>query len=84
MYEEFFKYCIDPEELHDKTILELAVDVGCGSGQSTRPLCRYFRHVIGNDVSEQQINSAIAETADTDINKNVSFRAGPGENLSFL
>lgn len=84
MYEEIFKYCTSLAELRDKSRLDLAVDVGCGSGQSTRPLCDYFRHVIGNDVSEEQINSASAQTADTDINKNVDFRAGPGEDLSFL
>ena len=36
----------------------LAVDVGCGSGQSTRPLAPYFKKVIGVDVSEAQIAKA--------------------------
>lgn len=57
---------------------ELAVDVGCGSGQSSVPLCRSFEHVIGYDISECQI-----EHAPKDI-ENLTFRVGPGEDLSFL
>lgn len=57
---------------------ELAVDVGCGNGQSTVPLCKSFKHVIGCDVSEQQIAFAPKD------NPNLKFRVGPGEDLGFL
>lgn len=57
---------------------QLAVDVGCGNGQSTLPLCKVFKQVIGCDVSSQQIASAPTNVA------NLSFRVGPGEDLSFL
>ncbi|XP_022109302.1 putative methyltransferase DDB_G0268948 isoform X2 [Acanthaster planci] len=37
---------------------ELAVDVACGSGQSTRPLAPHFAKVIGTDISEEQLGAA--------------------------
>ncbi|XP_045173877.2 putative methyltransferase DDB_G0268948 [Mercenaria mercenaria] len=57
---------------------ELAVDVGCGNGQSTVPLCKLFKRVIGYDVSEQQISSAPKGIA------NLTFKVGSGEDLGFL
>lgn len=57
---------------------ELAVDVGCGNGQSSVPLCKTFKHVIGYDVSAQQIASSPKNTP------NLTFRVGPGEDLGFL
>ena len=38
--------------------MQIAVDVGCGTGNNTRPLAVYFDHVIGVDVSETQISEA--------------------------
>ena len=55
-----------------------AVDVGCGSGQSTYPLRQHFNKVIGMDISEKQIEQAKKKYSD------VEFRVGPGENLQFL
>ena len=81
MHEEIVEYCTSGDKT--KLPLELAVDVGCGSGQSTRPLCRYFRHVIGSDVSQEQIKSAISQTDDSEGAK-LSFHTGPGEDLSFI
>ena len=76
IYDEILKYC------SSNTGRDLAVDVGCGSGQSTRPLSRYFRKVIGSDVSEQQIQSAIAKT--TEEHGNITYQTSPGEDLSFI
>ncbi|KAK7475670.1 hypothetical protein BaRGS_00033096 [Batillaria attramentaria] len=56
----------------------LAVDVGCGSGRSTVPLAAHFDKVIGVDINPKRIAEA-----PTDV-PNVSFRVGPGEDLSFL
>lgn len=56
----------------------LAVDVGCGNGQSTLPLCKYFHKVIGCDVSRAQI-----ELARKDI-PNVSYVQSAGEDMAFL
>ena len=52
-----------PDELY-KTILsycsrsskrELAVDVACGSGQSTKPLTKWYKQVIGTDINTTQV-----------------------------
>ena len=86
IFEEIYKYCIAGKA--DETVLDVVVDVGCGSGQSTRPFSRYFRHVIGTDVSEQQIQSAIDKTKEIGIENNKTiefkFKALPAEDLSFL
>lgn len=37
---------------------DTALDVGCGTGQVTRVLARYFDHVSGADPSEQMIAQA--------------------------
>ncbi|XP_011671897.1 putative methyltransferase DDB_G0268948 [Strongylocentrotus purpuratus] len=56
---------------------ELALDVGCGSGQLTRSLSTQFAQVIGLDISEAQIDAA--HTVQNP--QNVSFRVGRAENL---
>ncbi|CAM4633983.1 unnamed protein product [Caretta caretta] len=38
--------------------IRLAVDVACGSGQSTRVLAAHFEKVVGTDISEAQIEAA--------------------------
>ncbi|XP_064612751.1 putative methyltransferase DDB_G0268948 [Liolophura sinensis] len=57
---------------------ELAVDVGCGTGQSTLPLSERFKQVIGIDVSEQQIKHAQSNSKAS----NISYRVGAAEDLS--
>ncbi|GCC36908.1 putative methyltransferase DDB_G0268948 isoform X1 [Chiloscyllium punctatum] len=57
----------------------LAVDIGCGSGQSTRGLASYFEKVVGIDVSEAQIE----EAKKVDGPDNVSYRQGLAEELGF-
>ncbi|KAK6190889.1 hypothetical protein SNE40_002660 [Patella caerulea] len=57
---------------------DLAVDVGCGSGQSTSLLCSAFKNVIGSDVSPNQIENASKNL------KNVTFLVSPAEDLGFL
>ena len=60
---------------------QLALDLGCGSGQNTLPLAPYFASVIGVDVSEAQIREAAADKAKPD---NVQYRVNPAEDLTFL
>ncbi|XP_070561241.1 putative methyltransferase DDB_G0268948 isoform X2 [Ptychodera flava] len=55
----------------------LAIDVGCGSGQSTRNLSPYFKKVIGFDVSDTQIEEA---TKNERI-RNVEYRVSAAETL---
>ncbi|XP_059165434.1 putative methyltransferase DDB_G0268948 [Physella acuta] len=57
---------------------QLAVDVGCGSGQSTIPLAQHFNKVIGADVSQQQIANAPNNIS------NVSFHVSAADELSFI
>lgn len=59
--------------------LEAALDVGCGSGQSTHILAPHFTSVTGVDISEAQIAEAVK------LNKTpaVSFRVSGAELLPF-
>ncbi|GFY64605.1 putative methyltransferase [Trichonephila inaurata madagascariensis] len=54
-----------------------AVDVGCGTGQSTLALAPYFRSVLGCDVSKSQILEANFSRKAT----NVQYRVSPAECL---
>ncbi|XP_034034249.1 putative methyltransferase DDB_G0268948 isoform X1 [Thalassophryne amazonica] len=57
----------------------LAVDVGCGSGQGTRLLAPYFTKVVGTDISPAQLEMATTN----DNPPNVSYRQSPAEELLF-
>ncbi|XP_059175909.1 putative methyltransferase DDB_G0268948 [Physella acuta] len=77
-----------PQEIYDKIMAyhsenpnnerQLAVDVGCGTGQGTLPLTKYFKKVIGTDVSEDQINNMPKNVPN--LESHVSF----AEDLKFL
>lgn len=56
----------------------LAVDVGCGSGQTTLHLAPHFDQVIGMDISEAQINEARKVA---DLPGNVSYAVSAAESL---
>ncbi|XP_055062099.2 putative methyltransferase DDB_G0268948 [Misgurnus anguillicaudatus] len=59
--------------------LDLAVDVGCGSGQGTELLAPHFLTVVGIDVSPAQL-----KIADVDEHApNVCYRESPAEDLPF-
>ncbi|NXQ14881.1 CRG1 methyltransferase, partial [Peucedramus taeniatus] len=58
---------------------ELAVDVGCGSGQGTHFLGEHFKKVVGTDISEAQIQ----EAKDTPCSPNISYLVCPAEELPF-
>ncbi|XP_078539467.1 putative methyltransferase DDB_G0268948 [Lissotriton helveticus] len=57
----------------------MAVDVGCGTGQSTRILAPYFEKVVGVDISKSQIQEA--ENVISPIN--VSYMIAKAEELPF-
>lgn len=50
--------------------LELAVDVGCGSGQGTVLLAQHFGSVVGTDVSAAQLEEAVRHASQP----NISYR----------
>lgn len=57
----------------------LAVDVGCGSGQGTILLAPYFTKVVGTDISPAQLEMALTQNNPP----NVSYRECPAEELPF-
>ncbi|XP_069020022.1 putative methyltransferase DDB_G0268948 [Embiotoca jacksoni] len=57
----------------------LAVDVGCGSGQGTILLAPYFTKVVGTDISSAQLEMAPINSSAP----NVSYRQCPAEELPF-
>ncbi|XP_071449872.1 putative methyltransferase DDB_G0268948 isoform X2 [Hetaerina americana] len=59
--------------------LEVAVDVGCGSGQSTEALAPYFSKVLGVDASETAINEANKKVKIS----NVTYGTSAAEKLNF-
>ncbi|GFO36394.1 trans-aconitate 3-methyltransferase [Plakobranchus ocellatus] len=58
--------------------LNMAVDVGCGPGMSTIGFTKYFKKVIGVDVSETQIACAPKNIP------NAEFRTGYSDKLPFI
>lgn len=46
---------------------DLAVDVGCGSGQGTLLLAPHFTQVIGTDISPAQLEVALANSSAPNI-----------------
>ncbi|XP_059159776.1 putative methyltransferase DDB_G0268948 [Physella acuta] len=80
-----------PQEVYDKIMSyhlerpgsppcdqQLAVDVCCGTGQSTLPLTKYFGKVTGVDISEDQVREM-----PTDV-KNLKAVVSSAEDLYFL
>jgi trans-aconitate 3-methyltransferase len=60
-----------------------AIDVGCGTGQSTLPLCDHFDEVIGIDSSETQLEEARQHAVER--NKlNVKYISGVAHDISSI
>jgi ubiquinone/menaquinone biosynthesis C-methylase UbiE len=51
----------------------MAVDVGCGTGQSTFNLAPYFKRVLGIDYSDSQIKQAIKAAKESSVAGHVQF-----------
>ncbi|XP_063079879.1 putative methyltransferase DDB_G0268948 isoform X1 [Engraulis encrasicolus] len=88
--QSYWKYRISPsQEIIDMIInflhkhrsspqeLELAVDVGCGSGQGTVLLAPHFTRVVGTDVSPAQLEMATQHATA----HNITYRESPAEQL---
>ncbi|OXA56750.1 putative methyltransferase DDB_G0268948 [Folsomia candida] len=61
--------------------LNLVVDLGCGSGQCTFFLAKYFNKVLGTDISEAQINEALEESSVRKCD-NIEFRVSRAEEIA--
>lgn len=78
VYEKIFQVLDDGSA--GKSNRHFAVDVGCGSGQSTRQLAEHFDRVLGLDSSEAQLNEA--RTKFCSGVSNVVFRCETADRLS--
>ncbi len=66
--------------------MRVLLDVGCGPGNSTRPLARHFDRAFGIDPSTEMINAArnISKEApeETASGESISFCVGKAEEMS--
>ncbi|CAL4071310.1 unnamed protein product, partial [Meganyctiphanes norvegica] len=67
------------KEKNSEKTLDVAVDVGCGSGQSTQILSPSFKSVFGLDISKSQID----EANKMETLKNIQYKVSGAEQLSF-
>ena len=59
MARRVFRFCQNHQlQLHSNFKLDVMVDVGCGSGQSTNIFQPFFKEILGIDVSLEQLNQA--------------------------
>uniref|UniRef100_A0A3B4U8Q3 Zgc:162780 n=1 Tax=Seriola dumerili TaxID=41447 RepID=A0A3B4U8Q3_SERDU len=71
----YWKYRISPSDHLIQQVLDflekqLAVDVGCGSGQGTLLLAKHFASVVGTDVSPAQLEVALQHVKEPNITYN--------------
>ena len=67
-------------------VFDMALDVGCGSGQSTFLVCDSYKKVVGVDVSSTQIKQAkkqIKTEQAKSARANVEFLVADAQNLPF-
>ena len=66
--------------------MQVLLDVGCGPGNSTRPLARYFHSAFGIDPSPEMINTAktlsAASPEETASGKTIDFSVGRAEDMN--
>ncbi|KAM3607709.1 uncharacterized protein V6R79_012375 [Siganus canaliculatus] len=70
---------LDFLDKHKGRPFELAVDVGCGSGQGTVLLAKHFASVVGTDVSRAQVEMALQHAQES----NITYRECVAEDLPF-
>ncbi|KAK3786524.1 hypothetical protein RRG08_020905, partial [Elysia crispata] len=75
--DELFKTIVDYAKETNPN-LNLAIDVGCGPGMSTIGFCKYFKKVMGVDVSETQVACAPKNIP------NCEFKVGYSDKLPFI
>ena len=56
----------------DSNKWQIAIDIGCGGGQSTQILAKHFRNVYGFDVSQAQIKEAVESDHPSNVHFEVS------------
>ncbi|KAH3673588.1 hypothetical protein WICMUC_003585 [Wickerhamomyces mucosus] len=78
--ESLFKYIAT--EYH-KGEYDLALDLGSGTGQATYPLTKYFKKVIGTDLSSTMIATANSKITE-EFKDKIEFKVSPAEESPFL
>lgn len=89
----YFKYRLTyPKEILEKIFAfskkhkvgdNLAVDLACGSGQSTFGLCGRFSRTVGVDISDAQIDCAKEKAKEMGKSNEVEFMACPASDMPF-
>lgn len=83
-HEDLFKIILDT---HKSTGggTQVLLDVGCGPGNSTRPLARPFDSAYGIDPSQEMVNTArslsVASSEETASGKSIVFSVGRAEDM---
>ena len=83
-HENLFNVILDK---HKSTggAMKVLLDVGCGPGNSTRPLARHFDNAFGLDPSSEMINTAKNLSAEspgeTASGKSITFGVGKAEDM---
>ena len=77
---QLWKRIFDFQEKHSVGY-NFALDLACGSGQSTFELCNHFHHTIGVDISKTQIACALKKAAGNGKGDNVEFVVAPASKL---
>ena len=67
--------------VHNGGAQDLAVDVGCGSGQGTFQLLEHFQQCLGIDISGVQIKEAQEKASSMEVKENVKFLVGDAAEL---
>ena len=83
-HENLFKVILDHHQSTGGGV-QVLVDVGCGPGNSTRPLARHFDSAFGIDPSPEMINKAMnlsmESSQETASGKSINFSVGRAEDI---
>ncbi|CAL8267217.1 unnamed protein product [Lota lota] len=75
--DQLIQQVVDYVEKQKGRPFDLALDVGCGSGQGSVLLAKHFASVIATDISPAQIEMAVAHSS----MPNVTYKVGVAEEL---
>ena len=76
---KLFDFLENKLQLNAKSKLDRLLDLGCGTGQLTIPLRRYFKEVIGVDPSQDMLSEAKLAASET---KNIQWLQSCAEDLA--
>lgn len=77
--DQFYQTLLKYHNAGSDTHIDLAVDVGCGSGFVAFKLVKYFQKVVGTDISEIMVRQCNCDTRTIANNGRIEFAVAPGE-----